>query len=856
MIITRKKKIPLHWAFYAQLPLILTIYGNMVVNAPFLLLIKRFIDNPATIMGLISIEVYLTLFGGPFVSWLSDRIWTRFGRRKFFQASADGIRGVILLAMPLAPNLWVLIILRWIYGAFGDFGAPTQALAYEIVPAPQRGRSAGFMSAFMQLGNLVFFFLVLGRFDDVYFMGPFSYAVSGEGGVIMFWLAALLLLGTSMFEFLSIKEIYPVARQRLQSGRPLRRGVVAHFFISFFRDVLAKDLAPLYLLSFAFLMFGFALGFFQPLLFTEEWGYSLQEMGNTIAVGVILGLGISLLAGWLADRTSKMKVYLLATIGNLVVNIVYTIYVFYKPDNRPSLFEIVIFGNLAYIFGATRGVVGFPLLMEYVSRNRMGSAGAGLVLFNGIFRNGIGLLVGAWLALWSIWFLPQAGYHLEAIFDREKDEAAVVELLESGGIDLETYELEPLHQYGVDGETSKRWWIHRNEEKVKELLDEREDLTNEIAALKTEKESFFTDASELPGLDAQIEAKQARMKTIDETLDEGAQVLQKRIEPLLAGVRFQPGQQIRQAALEDGQLIFELTTIEGLHDNDVHDDPEKEAEARQQTRENLQSALQGPEHALVEGDEGKLVPDIEVAELPGEVPGIRLRLGLDNRFMSLFRAAHEAGLSGEEAYEVGAIVVPALRSVLGRQPNRFELREVRIEAASGDESVDAEKLRYPIEFLLVNQSGRPVEPEVIADLLKAEKLFGEASAFNEGMGIRVESELRIAAAEAAEDTPKGIEAETRMRLAQFLDAESAEFAYSAFAYPNTVETLAARPTYLTVPRHSLEASYGERVFKYFFPSQYLQIATDIIGLLILWMIVILEKRGTLHRYGAEEDQAR
>jgi hypothetical protein len=56
MIITRKKRIPLHWAFYAQLPLILTIYGQFVINAPFLLMMKRFIDNPAAIMGLTSIS--------------------------------------------------------------------------------------------------------------------------------------------------------------------------------------------------------------------------------------------------------------------------------------------------------------------------------------------------------------------------------------------------------------------------------------------------------------------------------------------------------------------------------------------------------------------------------------------------------------------------------------------------------------------------------------------------------------------------------------------------------------------------------------------------------------------------------
>jgi len=434
MIITRKKRIPLHWAFYAQLPLILTIYGQFVINAPFLLMMKRFIDNPAAIMGLISIEIYLTILGGPFVAWLSDRIWTRMGRRKFFQGTSDIIRGFILMAMPFAPNLWVLIGLRWLFGMVGDLGAPTQALAYEIVPPKQRGISSGFKSAFMQIGNLVFFFLVIGRFDDVYFMGPFSYFMSLSGGSIMFWMCALILLGVAVFEFSGIHEIYPPARKRLREGRKEGENVFKFFVRAFAGDVFAKDLSPLYLLLFANLMFSFGLGMFQPLLFTEQWGYSLQDMGNTVAVGVLLGIFISLLAGWLADRAGKMTVFFWCILGNLIVNLAYTAYVYFKPDFRPSLFEIILFGNLAYIFGATKGVISFPLLMEYVKRNRMGAAGAGITLFNGIFRSGIALLVGGWLFAWSWFLFPAAGYHVETHLSAEKDKAAVEAALAGSGL--------------------------------------------------------------------------------------------------------------------------------------------------------------------------------------------------------------------------------------------------------------------------------------------------------------------------------------------------------------------------------------------------------------------------------------
>jgi len=302
MIITRKKKIPQHWAFYAQMPLVLSIYGSMLINAPFLLMIKKFIDNPAAIMGLISIEVYVTILGAPFVSWLSDRIWTRYGRRKPFVVASDLIGGGVLMLMPFANSLWTLIALRWAFGIVRDIGSPVQAMIYETVPAPQRGRSSGYMQAFMSVGNLVFFFLVLGRFDDVYFMGPVSFVTELSGGAIMFWLGAVLLLGVAVFEMLGFREIEPPDRMHLDDGRRPGDGVFKHFFRSFFTDIFARDLFPLYLLLILNTMFAFSLGVFQPLLFTEQWGYSLQDMGNTVAVGVITGVGIGLLAGWLADR--------------------------------------------------------------------------------------------------------------------------------------------------------------------------------------------------------------------------------------------------------------------------------------------------------------------------------------------------------------------------------------------------------------------------------------------------------------------------------------------------------------------------------------------------------------------------
>jgi len=56
MLITRKTEAPLSWAFYAQLIIVLSIYGKFVLNAPLLLLIKQYLDNPAAIMGRMRLE--------------------------------------------------------------------------------------------------------------------------------------------------------------------------------------------------------------------------------------------------------------------------------------------------------------------------------------------------------------------------------------------------------------------------------------------------------------------------------------------------------------------------------------------------------------------------------------------------------------------------------------------------------------------------------------------------------------------------------------------------------------------------------------------------------------------------------
>ncbi|MFP4068850.1 MAG: hypothetical protein ACLFVC_01590 [Opitutales bacterium] len=845
MIITRKTKVPLIWAFYAQLILILSIYGNMVINAPFLYLIKKFIDNPAAIMGLISIEVYVTLLGGPIITWISDRIWTRFGRRIPFAATTDLLKGTVLLFMPFAPNLWVLIALRWLYGIIGDLGGPTQAVIWEIVPAKQRGVSSGFKKSFMDLGNLVFFFLLLGRFNDTYFLGPLSFLKDDVSGAsLLFWLAAILLIGTALFEYIGVKEVYPPGRKRMSTGRKPGENVLWSFSKTIFKDVFAKDLLPIYLLLFASVMFGFSLGLFQPLLFTEQWGYDLQTFGNNVAIGVPFAVVLGLLAGWLTDKYGKIEMFLLATIGNLVVNIIYTIFVYSQPDFRPSFWEIVAFGNIANIFGSIKAVVSYPLLYQYVARNRLGSAVAGIGIFNTTFRNAVALFMGVWLMLWSIWFFPQAGFNVSATFQNEKSKEQVVKQLEQTGVDMTDMVLRPLHQYGVDGETSTRWWIHRNVEKAQDLIKEDEDLENEISNLNRKKNSLLTSDERKEELQSEIEEKRNRINEIEDRLESEADQLRDQVAPAFEGMRFQPGDQLIEASLdEDGRIVVVAQSIE---------------KATEDNLEILEEKLSGPELALLPADDGRIgvfEPAVQVDSLTldeiGE-PAIRYEAVIDPRFRTLFTAGLDAGMTPEKTYDFGAAIIESLRGVFGRSEDAFEIASVESESVTieveNDDGGTEEEERRRFFLRIPGVEVPDDELEMFADSFAAgDAAFKAAEASMENGALHLRLDLAPPEPDVETD-----ESEIRRRLDAMV-VDPVDQALVEVSFDKLVDVADARPVNITIPSHAIVGSYSGREYEYFFSSQIIQIITDIFGIGIVILLLSLERRGTIHRYGAEED---
>ena len=172
--------------------------------------------------------------------------------------------------------------------------------------------------------------------------------------------------------------------------------------------VAEKTLWPVYLLAFSTVLMQTGLGAIDPLLMTEQWGYSKQDMGTNIFVGGMINMFIVIpLIGLVVDKIDRLKMFFFGVAATLVLQMGYYGFVqFILTDRRPTIMHMILFGQFLSIAGQFANIALQPLIFDYIPRDKMGTAQAGLNFVRSITRlitlNGIGL----WVAYYSKWFLP------------------------------------------------------------------------------------------------------------------------------------------------------------------------------------------------------------------------------------------------------------------------------------------------------------------------------------------------------------------------------------------------------------------------------------------------------------------
>jgi Na+/melibiose symporter-like transporter len=562
MIITCKKQIPPRWIAFTILPWASFSLNYGVVGAAFVFSLKKFVENPAGLSFILSLPGFLAIIVAPLANFLSDRIWTRFGRRKPFVLTATIGMIVALVAMPLAPNFWTLVAAYVLYHISDGLASPRDPLKQEIVPPHERGRATGAMTWCQNIATVAFYSVMLGRFDDVRFFA----GVPLHGEKVIYWSAALLLTTMLLLIALGIKE---VDQKSPLQGQPLSiRNFVGGLF--------DRELWPIYILVFSFGLLNFFSGFgtlLSTLLYIDQWNYTKQEMGVNVAIGGIVNIFIIGLLTMFADRLPRLKAFQTIVILSLAWNAFYYCYVkFILPDQRPSLVEIIIFGEVLSILCILLGLIYLPLTYDYVRRNKMGTfaAGAQIVMrgTNLFTLNCGGLFVWAYASL----FLPPAGEMARVVFREERDQAAVVAPFRAGegagvaaasgeSTNPDTLTATAWQANGVVAKRGRAWEVRRENEESSRLAEEKQLKEAELAKLNAETVRLH----EATGSDASRENEREqlvrRIEFIDRELAHRADRFRERVLAVFDGQLMREGEQL-SAAQVLAVLVVDFPALE------------------------------------------------------------------------------------------------------------------------------------------------------------------------------------------------------------------------------------------------------------------------------------------------------
>ena len=400
IIETQHKRVPWRWVILLQLLgagriLALFASGSMTFT------MRKYIESPFIINSVSTLDILFNLVIAAPCLYYSDRIWTRFGRRMPFILVSFLVLGTVILLLPFAGSAIPMGVMVVLWLLFWDLGATYDILVMEIIPPDQRLRANAIGTWFLQVLILLTTVVISGRFDDV--VSSVGITLSGE--TLIYWWGATCLFFCVIVLLFFVRERKPIG----PIEPPSAGGGIKTPFIELFAQ---KSLWPVYLLAFGTVFTGSGLGNFEALLIFEQWGYSKQDMGTNMFVGGMLNLFIFIpLIAYLTRNMDKLKMLMIGVCGATIMRIAYYVFVeFVLPDQRPTIGHMITFGMLQSIMGQFAGIALVPLIFDYIPRDKMGTAQAGLNMVRSITRmitlNGLGI----WVTLYSLWFLPEGKY--------------------------------------------------------------------------------------------------------------------------------------------------------------------------------------------------------------------------------------------------------------------------------------------------------------------------------------------------------------------------------------------------------------------------------------------------------------
>jgi MFS family permease len=375
MIVTHKSRIPWYWVCFITIPWMNLSFVGSVNSAAITYTLKKFTSDPSLIAFLTSINLISNVVVGAVCNYTSDRVWTPWGRRRPFLISSVVATAIMMMFLPFMPNLLLLAAVNLIFQVVIDIGMPLEALYFEVIPQPQRGRAVAIRTVMMGFAGLYFWNVLFANFDTHYSFNLTRYGLGHlhlTGEILLYTFVAGFLLITGALLAFGVREV-PVPGHRpppYTSFKEFRRRVgliwlefllVPYFAVrGLLRRVGALQHLPRQLRDFKATFLGevFAdkrwylvyvyyavpavaaagVAQFLPLVMTDRFGYSKLQMALISVPSMLIMLFVMTpFFGWLSDRVPRVRMFQFGIFGSVAWVTSYWLYIqFLAPLGFPS----------------------------------------------------------------------------------------------------------------------------------------------------------------------------------------------------------------------------------------------------------------------------------------------------------------------------------------------------------------------------------------------------------------------------------------------------------------------------------------------------------------------------------------
>jgi MFS family permease len=342
------------------------------------------LTNSTFMVGLLTAMVSMnTMWVTPYASWKSDRIWTRFGRRKPLVMAMTPVLVVTLLTLPHCNSLWLMTVVVFVLTvALSALLGLIAAAIGDSIPDRQRPMATG-MWHFTANGLATFMMsrFVLGLTDPG--MHRIGFATVKGAAHWPYTVACCIFVAAAATFVLVFREHYVPPRAREKFG-PFAYG----------REIVqVKEHLLIYIILFFQPMFVLVGSWYFYKLGTETLGLTAGQYGSAHAWGGITVMLACVPLGYIFTRVKLRKSFTMAACVMALVPITWGLF-FMKTQAGIAFY----FAAQQFAFAVFR--LNFsPYITEYTTPRSVGTIFGVVNAVNGVVRIIMVLLAGVLIDL-------------------------------------------------------------------------------------------------------------------------------------------------------------------------------------------------------------------------------------------------------------------------------------------------------------------------------------------------------------------------------------------------------------------------------------------------------------------------